>query len=348
MAKKIKTLIVDDSIIVRHVLSDILASDPSIELIAAAEDPIAAMEIMRTQRPDVIILDIEMPRMDGITFLRKIMSEDPIPVVMCSSLTEKGAKVTVDALALGALDIITKPKANLKGFLYETRTPLLEAIKAAANANLKNLQRSAALSGSLEPHPALESTSKNRIITLGASTGGVQALELVLAQLPLDVPGIVIVQHMSSEFTPAFAEYLNRVCQIEVREARHQEQVRSGLALLAPGSRHMQVSRQSDEYWVEIKDGPVIKRHRPSIDVLFRSVARTAGRNAIGVLLTGMGDDGVAGMHEIQKVGGYTIAQDESTCVVYGIPAAAVKQQAVHEVLPVEKIAEGILAQITA
>jgi two-component system chemotaxis response regulator CheB len=347
MKPKIKVLIVDDSIIVRHVLSEILTSDPRIELIGAAEDPYVAMEIMQTQRPDVMVLDIEMPRMDGITFLRKIMQENPLPVVMCSSLTEKGAKVTVDALALGALDIITKPKANLKGFFHETRAPLLEAVKAAAGADMKKLQRSASLSGSIEPRPALANSQSRHVIGLGASTGGVQALELVLSEMPIDSPGIVIVQHMSSEFTPAFAKYLNDTCQIEVREACHQDQVKTGLALLAPGSRHMQISEHNGDYWVELKDGPVIKRHRPSIDVLFRSMARTAGSHVIAALFTGMGDDGVAGLREIQRSGGYTLAQDEDTSVVYGIPAAAAKMGVAHEILPVENIAGGIISQLT-
>lgn len=346
MKQKIKTLIVDDSIIVRHVLSDLLSNDPSIELIGAAEDPYDAMDLMLRQRPDVIVLDIEMPRMDGITFLRKIMSEDPIPVVMCSSLTEKGAKVTVDALSFGAIDIITKPKANLKGFLYETRSSLIEAIKSAASADLNKLRRSSQLAGTIEPRPALANLHPEKIIAFGASTGGVQALELVLMEMPPDAPGIVIVQHMSSEFTPSFAKYLDNVCQIEVREAQHQDRVRPGLALLAPGNLHIQVSWQSDSYWVELKNGPVIKRHRPSIDVLLRSVARTAGANGIGVLLTGMGDDGVSGLQEIHKAGGHTLAQDEETSVVYGIPAAAVKHRAVQEVLPLEKIASAILDRL--
>lgn len=346
MLKKIKTLVVDDSIIVRHVLSEILTSDPTIELIDAVVDPIFALEVMEKQKPDVIILDIEMPRMDGLTFLRKIMQENPIPVIMCSSLTEKGAQITVEALASGALDIITKPKAGLKGFLSESRVALLEAVKAAAQADLKTLRMTAELARSIEDplhHSGDPDSLKTHVIAIGAATGGVQALELILSNMPLKSPGIVVVQHMSSEFTPAFAKHLNKRVQLEVREAEHNDVVTPGTVLLAPGNRHMTIKEQNGQYVVELKNGPVIKRHRPSIDVLLRTVAQSAKSNAIGVILTGMGDDGVIGLNEISKSGGYTIAQDESTSVVYRLPQAAQQNNPSHHILPLEEIAPAMM-----
>jgi two-component system chemotaxis response regulator CheB len=330
----IKVLIVDDSAVVRQVLTQQLGMATGIEVIGSASDPIFAMKKMEDKWPDVIILDIEMPRMDGITFLKKIMSERPTPVVICSTLTDKGAEVTMQAMSAGAVDIITKPKVQLKGFLQEHKTLLVDTIKAAAVARVGKMRLPAA---AMEPTPKLRadavlaSSSKpmaettDRVVAIGTSTGGTQALERVLTALPTDVPGIVIVQHMPEQFTAAFAARLNNLCQITVKEAENNERVMPGLALIANGGKHMLLRRSGAQYRVELKDGPLVSRHRPSVDVLFRSVANAAGRNALGIIMTGMGDDGALGLREMHQAGAYTVAQDEKTCVVYGMPKEAVK-----------------------
>ena len=330
----IKVLIVDDSAVVRQVLTQQLATVSGIQVIGSASDPLFAMKKMKDDWPDVIILDIEMPRMDGITFLKKIMAERPTPVVICSTLTDKGAEVTMQAMAAGAVDIITKPKVQLKGFLQDHKTLLVDTIRAAASARLHKI-RSATTP--MEPSPKLRadamlsSSSKpmtettDRVVAIGTSTGGTQALERVLTQLPTTVPGIVIVQHMPEQFTAAFAARLNNVCRITVKEAENNERVMPGLALIANGGRHMLLRRSGAQYRVELKDGPLVSRHRPSVDVLFRSVANAAGSNAMGIIMTGMGDDGAHGLREMHTAGAYTAAQDEKTCVVYGMPKEAVK-----------------------
>lgn len=349
----IKVLIVDDSAVVRQVLSSALADDPSIEVIGAASDPVFAMERMRTQWPDVLVLDVEMPRMDGITFLRKIMAERPTPVVICSTLTAKGATTTMQALEAGAFSIITKPKMGLKQFMEDSSDDLISAIKAAAQANPRRLvpathtvalhappKLSADAILSAATHSMLETTE--RVVAIGTSTGGTQALEAVLTALPRVCPGIVIVQHMPEKFTGAFAARLNDLCQIEVREAKSGDRVLPGMALIAPGGRHMLLKRNGAQYHVDIVNGPPVSRHRPSVDVLFRSVAKCAGRNALGIIMTGMGDDGAAGLLEMRNEGAMTIGQDELTCVVYGMPKEAVKRGAVIKTLPLPAIAAAI------
>jgi len=356
-SKKIKTLIVDDSAVVRQVLSEILRSDREIEIIAAASDPLIAMQYMQRQWPDVIVLDLEMPRMDGLTFLKKLMNEHPTPVVVCSSLAEKGAAITVQVLAAGAVDVVTKPKLGVHGFLYDNKNNLIDVVKAASRANIRILKRHADVANLLSPAPKLSvdamidppkmlgslKFNTERVIGIGASTGGTQAIEHILRSLPLQCPGVVIVQHMPAGFTKAFADRLNTVCQIEVKEAEQGDRVQQGRAIISPGDKHMLLKRQGNQYSVELKDGPLINRHRPSVDVLFRSMAQSAGKNAVGVILTGMGDDGARGLGEMHQAGAFCIAQNEETCVVYGMPKEAVKRGAADAILPIEAIAQHLL-----
>ena len=348
---KIKVLVVDDSAVVRQVLMAQLQADPDIEMIGAAADPLLAMTRMQAQWPDVIVLDIEMPRMDGITFLKKIMAERPTPVVICSTLTEKGTATAMAALSAGAVSIITKPKMGLKQFLNDVSDDLISAVKAAARANVRRLQVTPKLTAdavlpAADPRSSALLRTTERVVALGTSTGGTQALEVVLTALPRVSPGIVIVQHMPEHFTAAFADRLNGLCQIEVREARHNDRVMAGRALIAPGGKHMLLRRNGAQYHVEVVDGPLVNRHRPSVDVLFRSVAKCAGANALGVIMTGMGDDGAAGLLEMRKAGAQTVGQDEASCVVYGMPKEAVKRGAVAKVVPLDAIAREIQSQL--
>lgn len=347
---RIKVMVVDDSAVVRQVVAGLLADDPAIEVIAAVADPILAIARMKVQWPDVFVLDIEMPRMDGITFLKKIMAERPTPVVICSTLTEKGAQTSMAALSAGAVTIITKPKLGLKQFLVDASDDLISAVKTAARANVKRLQvveklTADAILPASDRHDAMLQTTE-RVVALGTSTGGTQALEVVLTALPRVTPGIVIVQHMPEKFTAEFANRLNGLCQITVREAKNNDRVVPGRALIAPGGKHMLLRRNGAQYSVEVMDGPLVNRHRPSVDVLFRSVARCAGANALGVIMTGMGDDGAAGLAEMRKAGARTLAQDEESCVVYGMPKEAVKRGGVERSVPLGAIAREIMAQM--
>ncbi len=346
---KIRVLIVDDSAVVRQTLSEVLSSDPEIEVMATAADPFVAAERISEEVPDVITLDIEMPRMDGLTFLQKIMAQHPIPVVICSSLAEEGAQSALRALEYGAVDIITKPRLGSKQFLEESRTILCQVVKAAAAARVQPIQPQRVVEPKLTAdailspatHAMAETTEK--VVAIGASTGGTEALKTVLETLPSDTPGIVIVQHMPELFTRAFANRLDTMCSITVKEAESNDTVLRGRALIAPGNHHLLLKRSGARYYVDIKDGPLVCRHRPSVDVLFRSAARYAGQNAVGVILTGMGDDGARGMLEMKQAGAITIAQDEATCVVFGMPNEAIKRGAVDEVLPLEAVAGAIL-----
>jgi two-component system chemotaxis response regulator CheB len=347
---RIRVLIVDDSAVVRQTLSEVLSTDPEIEVMGTAADPFVAVERIREQIPDVITLDIEMPRMDGLTFLQKIMSQHPIPVVICSSLAEEGAQSTLRALEYGAVDIIAKPRLGSKQFLEDSQTVLCQAVKAAAAAQLRALRPGAEVAPKLtadailsRPTRAMAETTE-KVVAIGASTGGTEALKTLLEMLPLDAPGIVIVQHMPEMFTRAFANRLDGLCSITVKEAASNDTVLRGRALIAPGNHHMLLKRSGARYYVDIKEGPLVCRHRPSVDVLFRSAARYAGQNAVGVILTGMGDDGASGMLEMKQAGAVTIAQDEATCVVFGMPKEAIKRCAVDEVLPLEAVAGAILA----
>jgi two-component system chemotaxis response regulator CheB len=351
--KKIKVLIVDDSALVRQTLCDILNSDPEIEVIGTAGDPILAAERMRTVIPDVITLDVEMPRMDGLTFLQKLMSQHPIPVVMCSSLAESGSETALKALEYGAVDIITKPKMGTKQFIEESRVRICDAVKGAAAARLgpmKAMRTMKEVSPKYTADVIMEKPNSKamiltteKVVVVGASTGGTEALRVFLEMLPEDTPGIVIVQHMPENFTAAFAKRLDSICRVTVKEAQDNDTVVRGRVLIAPGNHHALLKRSGARYYIEIKDGPLVSRHRPSVDVLFRSAARYAGKNAVGVIMTGMGDDGAHGMKEMFDAGAVTIAQDEATCVVYGMPHEAVKLGGVNKVMPLQNIAAEVL-----
>ena len=347
----IKVLVVDDSAVVRQAARDILARDPQIELIGAVADPLFAMERMKQQWPDVIVLDIEMPRMDGLTFLRKIMAERPTPVVICSTLTEKGAETTLQAMSAGAVTIITKPKLGLKQFMADSSSDLIGAVKTAAVAKVRRLVGSGpAVREKLSADAVLPAASAamarttDRVIAMGTSTGGTQALEAVLTRLPAVTPGIVVVQHMPEKFTALFAQRLDSLCRMEVREAVDGDRVVPGRVLIAPGGRHMMLRRSGAQYQVAVADGPLVNRHKPSVDVLFRSVAQVAGANALGVIMTGMGDDGARGMKEMHDAGATTVAEDESTCVVFGMPKEAIRLGAEDKVVPLDAIPREIVA----
>ena len=357
MSRKIQLLIVDDSAVVRQVVAQAVARAADIEVMATASDPLFAMEKMRHHWPDVVILDIEMPRMDGISFLRKLMAERPTPVVICSSLAEAGSETLMQALAAGAVSIITKPKSGLKGFLEDSSNDIVAAVRAAARANVRLLLRPA-------PPPLAAPTDRplhsadvilpngaaamvkttDKVIAIGTSTGGTQALEAVLTRLPITVPGIVVVQHMPERFTAMFAERLNSLSAIEVREAKTNDRVMPGRALIAPGGKHMMLKRNGAQYHVEVVDGPLVNRHKPSVDVLFRSVARFAGKNGLGVIMTGMGDDGARGLKEMRDAGAATIAQDETSCVVFGMPKEAIKAGTAERVLSLDQIPGALVA----
>jgi two-component system chemotaxis response regulator CheB len=357
--KTINVMVVDDSAVVRKVVGAILEGEPDIRMLHAVSDPLLAIERMKQQWPDVIVLDVEMPRMDGITFLKRIMAERPTPVVICSTLTEKGAETTMAAMAAGAVSIITKPKLGLKDFLNESADELVSAVRAASQVNVRRLSVrtpatpapvTAKLTADAVLPPAAETrvplTTTERVVAIGTSTGGTLALEEVLTALPRVTPGIVIVQHMPEKFTAAFAERLNKLCQLEVKEARHGDRVLPGRALIAPGGKHMLLRRDGANYHVDVIDGPLVNRHRPSVDVLFRSVAKQAGANALGIIMTGMGDDGAAGLLEMRKAGARTVAQDEESCVVYGMPKEAVKRGGVEKSVPLHAINREILQQL--
>ncbi|WP_375192244.1 chemotaxis response regulator protein-glutamate methylesterase [Marinobacter sp.] len=345
MTAPVSVFIVDDSAVVRQVLGQLLMSDPGIRVAGAAPDPIFALQKMQKDWPDVIILDVEMPRMDGITFLRKLMKERPTPVVICSTLTEKGADTTLQALSAGAVDIITKPKLGLRDFLQAGGPHMVQVLKAAARAKLAAVPRARPVA-SPEPRaaaPVAMARTTDQVVALGTSTGGTQALEAVLTRLPADCPGIVVVQHMPEKFTAAFAQRLNQLCRCEVREAVDGDRVIPGLVLIAPGGRHMQLRRSGAQYRVGVADGPPVNRHKPSVDVLFRSVANTAGRNALGIIMTGMGDDGAQGLLAMRHAGAHTIAQDQQTSVVFGMPREAIELGAAAEVLPLSDMAQAIM-----
>ena len=351
---QVKVLIVDDSAVVRQVLTEQLGGISGIEVMGAARDPIFARALMEKQWPDVIILDIEMPRMDGITFLRQLMRERPTPVIICSTLTEQGAEVTMQAMSAGAVDIIAKPKVGLRQFLEESRTLLGDAVKAASRARMDRLgggTRTLAPTAKLKPDAVVAergfkplASTTDRVIAIGTSTGGTQALEYILTRLPRTAPGLAIVQHMPGQFTAAFAARLNQLCAIEVREARDGDRVIPGLALIAPGTHHLLLRRSGAQYRVEVKDGPLVSRHRPSVDVLFRSTAQSAGPNAVGIIMTGMGDDGARGLLEMHEAGALTLAQDEQSCIVFGMPKEAAKLGGVDAMLALSQI-PGVIVQ---
>ncbi len=355
MKTKIRVHIVDDSAVVREVLTTVLSKAGDIEVLHASQDPVFALERMQRDWPDVIILDIEMPRMDGLTFLRKIMRERPTPVIICSSLAEEGMPVTLQALEAGAIAIVTKPKIGLRSFLSESGQQLIDEVRAARGARLSNLRPAADTPTGLENRVKLTADAMlqapsgrtmfrttERIVAIGTSTGGTQALEYVLPRLPRDCPGIAVVQHMPEAFTASFARRLNQLSQIEVKEAASGDRLVAGLALIAPGGKHLMVVRSGTQYVAEVKDGPLVSRHRPSVDVLFRSVAVCAGANATGIIMTGMGDDGARGLKEMKDSGARTVAQDEASCVVFGMPRVAIEMGAADHVLPLAQIPKAV------
>jgi len=345
----IKVLVVDDSALVRQTMSNILSHFSDILVVGTANDPYVAVEIMKKDAPDVIILDIEMPKMDGLTFLSKIMAQYPLPVVICSSLAEEGSEIALKALEYGAIDIITKPKIGTKSFLEESKVRIYDVIKAAAIAKEKIIKKrnlsSKFSADEVIPkfHKLATIATTDKVVAVGASTGGTEAIRIFLTELPIDTPGVVIVQHMPEGFTKAFANRLNNLCKIKVKEAIDGETVLRGTAYIAPGGKHMLLKRSGARFYLEVKDGPLVNRHKPSVDVLFRSVAQYAGRNAIALLLTGMGDDGAKGLYEIKEAGGYTICESEETAVVFGMPKEAIKLGAATEILPLNRMAEEVI-----
>lgn len=372
----IKVLIIDDSAVVRQTMTEILTSDPEIEVTGTASDPIFAVRKIKENRPDVITLDVEMPRMDGLTFLRRLNDSGiAIPVVICSSKVEAGSENAAKAMAYGAVEMILKPQLGTKQFLLESKIRICDAVKAAYQSTAKlsrYISKSAALADVSSLSAPIEHASGNafgrtippklsadvmlapgapqtletteKLIIIGASTGGTEALREVLETMPVDAPGIVIVQHMPEHFTTSFANRLNSLCKISVKEAADGDTVMRGQALIAPGNKHTLLKRSGARYYVEVKDGPLVSRHRPSVDVLFRSASHYAGKNAVGVIMTGMGNDGAKGMKEMHDAGAYTIAQDENTCIVYGMPAEAVKTGGVDEIVPLQNITARALA----
>ncbi|MEI7606346.1 MAG: chemotaxis response regulator protein-glutamate methylesterase [Rhodospirillaceae bacterium] len=365
---KLRVLIVDDSASVRETMKEIIGSDPDLEVMGAAQDPYVAAKLIAEEVPDVIVLDVEMPRMDGITFLRKIMQQRPIPVVMCSSLTLEGTETLLEAMEAGAVDIIPKPKVGSREFLMESRIWVCDSIKAAGRAKLRSRP-----GGGMAPQPAAPRSEDKRqlgaakltadvilpppsqrksaamtrttetVVCIGASTGGTESLRVLLESFPANMPGTVIVQHMPEKFTEAFARRLDGLCAVGVKEAANNDTILRGQVLIAPGNKHTLVKRSGARYYVEVKDGPLVCRHRPSVDVLFRSAAQYAGANAIGVLMTGMGDDGARGLLEMMQAGAHTVAEDESTCVVFGMPKEAIKLGAARSVRPLGLLRDEIL-----
>jgi two-component system, chemotaxis family, protein-glutamate methylesterase/glutaminase len=347
---ELHVLVVDDSAMVRQVMQAILSTNRKVKVSVAA-DPLIAWGKMRKEPPDVVITDLEMPRMDGLTFIRKIMSEMPTPVVVCSGLAARGTELALRALEEGAVEVITKPKVGVRDFLHESAVTLLDAVWSASQAHVRHRPNpSVPVAPRLTADAVLPRKGKNRcaatpsgLIAVGASTGGTEALRVFLAALPTDCPPVVVVQHMPEVFTRAFAERLNQVCEIEVAEACDGDRLQTGLALIAPGNRHMLVNRSGEELIVQVVDGPLVSRHRPSVDVLFRSVAASVGPKSVGVIMTGMGDDGAQGLCEMKEAGATTIAQDEASCIVFGMPKSAISCGAVNLVVPLDQIASAVL-----
>lgn len=346
---RIRVLIVDDSALVRSILTDMLSKDPAIEVVGVAGDAHIARDKIKRLNPDVLTLDVEMPKMDGITFLRNLMRLRPMPVVMVSSLTERGADVTLDALAIGAVDFLSKPKIDIAAHLADYSEELIEKIKTAACTNVRALEARHSVRPKLSADvviPRVQASrpirTTDRIVALGASTGGTEAIKAVLTQLPADAPGMVVVQHIPKAFSAPFAKRMNECSQVTVYEAQDGQQILAGHVYIAPGDRHLLVERDGARYICRLDDGPAVNRHKPSVDVLFRSVAQSAGRNAIGVLLTGMGKDGARGMLEMLNSGSRTIAQDEASSIVWGMPGEAVAMGAAQHVVPLDRVAARI------
>ncbi|MBQ5948133.1 chemotaxis response regulator protein-glutamate methylesterase [Massilia sp. ST3] len=345
---KTKVLIVDDSALIRSVMSEIVNSQPDMEVVATAPDPLVARELIKKHNPDVLTLDVEMPKMDGLDFLEKLMRLRPMPVLMVSSLTERGSEITMRALELGAVDFVTKPKLSIQTGMREYADMIADKIRGAARARIA--PRKAQPAGASVPLSALRSPliSSEKLIIIGASTGGTEAIREFLMQMPSDCPGILIAQHMPEGFTSSFAKRLDSLCKISVVESQGNERVLPGHAYIAPGHSHLLLTRSGANYMTRIEQSPPVNRHRPSVDVLFRSAAQAAGKNAVGVILTGMGKDGAAGMLEMRQAGAYNVAQDEATCVVFGMPREAIAIGAAHEVGPLQALPRMVMEQLAA
>lgn len=346
----VKVFVVDDSAVVRQALAHMLAGNPDVELIGSAPNPLLAMEMIRKKPPDVLLLDIEMPGMDGLTFLRQIMSGTPIPTVICSTLSTEGSKVALEALSAGAVAVLAKPKLGLKQHLDDSRREMIQTLKTAAKSKPRVRTSMPEVVLGKGPTPArapilsaVHALAMNKPVVIGSSTGGTQALELVLTSLPADAPGIAITQHMPEKFTAMYAKRLDGICAMNVREAKDGDRLERGVVLIAPGGLHMQLRKTSGQYFVHVVDGPPVNRHKPSVDVLFKSAAECGGRDVLGIILTGMGNDGARGMKVLHDGGARCIAQNEETCVVFGMPKEAIKLQAVDDILPLEHIARAIL-----
>jgi two-component system, chemotaxis family, protein-glutamate methylesterase/glutaminase len=363
-ANAIKVFVVDDSAVVRQTVMHLLQGDPDVILSGSAPNPLLAAPMIKKSRPDVLLLDIEMPGMDGLTFLRQIMAEAPIPTVICSTLTEHGSQIALDALSAGAVAVVPKPRLGLKQFLEDSRRELVQTLKTAARSRPRIMtmpasagaalakgawqaapQAGAAALGKPTSNVAsdLHALAVNKPVVLGASTGGTQAIEAVLLSLPGDCPGIAIVQHMPERFTAMYAQRLDSVCAVHVREARDGDRMQRGVVLIAPGGKHMQLRKSGGQYFVDIKDGPPVNRHKPSVDVLFQSASECAGKDALAIILTGMGNDGARGMKLMHDNGARTVAQNEETSVVFGMPMEAIKLNAADDVLPLNQVAGAIL-----
>jgi two-component system chemotaxis response regulator CheB len=343
---KIKVLIVDDSALIRSVMSEIISSQSDMEVVGVAPDPLVARELIKQTNPDVLTLDVEMPKMDGLDFLEKLMRLRPMPVLMVSSLTERGSEITMRALELGAVDFVTKPKISIQSGMREYTELIADKIRAAAKARVKARTLAPAKPGGALPQIRNPLTSSEKLIIIGASTGGTEAIREFLMQMPSDCPGILIAQHMPEGFTTSFARRLDALCKISVREAAGEERVLPGHAYIAPGHSHLMLVRSGANYVTRIDQGAPVNRHRPSVDVLFRSAAAAAGKNAVGVILTGMGKDGALGMVEMKTAGAYNFAQDEASCVVFGMPREAIAVGAVHEVAPLTELPGKVLGYL--
>ncbi len=354
MSRKIRVIVVDDSALVRSLLSEIINRQRDMECIGTANDPLVAREMIREMNPDVITLDVEMPRMDGIDFLGRLMRLRPMPVVMISTLTERGAEVTMKALELGAIDFVAKPRVGLASGLNDLATQIVDKIRVAAVAQVRraapreasSTHPGASAGAAAAPAALLGRLSTEKLICIGASTGGTEAIKEVLVHMPADSPGIVITQHMPPGFTTSFAARLNGLCQITVKEASNGERILPGHAYIAPGGTQFHVARSGANYVAVVDDGPPVNRHKPSVEVLFKSAAAVVGRNAFGIMLTGMGNDGAAAMREMKDAGSYNYVQDEATCIVFGMPREAIAHGAADEVLPLGQIAPALIARL--
>ena len=351
--RKIKVLVIDDSALIRALMKEIINRENDMEYVGAAPDPLVAREMIKALNPDVLTLDVEMPRMDGLDFLERLMRLRPMPVLMVSSLTERGSDITFRALELGAVDFVSKPKMDIARGMEEYAIEITDKIRAVSQARVHKTPVAPVVLEKLSADAILPSatgrfSSTEKLIVIGASTGGTEAIKEILTMLPADSPGVLVTQHMPENFTKSFADRLNRLCKISVKEAEHNERILPGYAYIAPGHSHLLLKRSGAHYIIELNQGPLVNRHRPSVDVLFRSVANIAGANALGIILTGMGKDGVQGLLEMKDVGSYTIAQDEASCVVFGMPKEAVAAGGVREVLPLKNIARRTMEYLSA